>query len=255
MNEYLESYNAISEDVKFVSNSLIRLKVLKALYENPSNMKDLSLGTKLGYSSISGILHGLELKNMAYRKANKYYLVNLLKLQIRNILEFSVTVNLLGKIFNIVEGHDIGKIPRQSVEDLHLLGDAELLESDCVDMDKVFNFIDDTLARAKSTRAILPIYHESINHRLNDLAIKEKFVEIRVSKSVFDVYEDNSKVRNLSWFDGENNFLLIVTNERMMLGLFRQNGFFDQNRLLVSDSQDSLKWANNLFMYFKKRNK
>ena len=255
MNEYLDSYNAISEDVKFVSNSLIRLKVLKALYENPSNMKDLSIGTKLGYSSISGILHGLELKNMAYRKSNKYYLVNLLKLQIRNLLEFSVTVNLLEEIFNIVEGHDISKIPKKSVEDMHLLGDCELVESDCVDMDKVFNFIDDTLAQAKSTRAILPIYHESINYRLNDLAVKGKFVEIMVSKSVFDVYGHNSKVRNLSFFNDENNFLLIVTNERMLFGLFRENGFFDQNRLMVSDSQDSLKWANNLFMYFKKRNK
>ena len=255
MNEYLDSYNAISEDVKFVSNSLIRLKVLKALYENPSNMKDLSIGTKLGYSSISGILHGLELKNMAYRKSNKYYLVNLLKLQIRNLLEFSVTVNLLEEIFNIVEGHDISKIPKKSVEDMHLLGDCELVESDCVDMDKVFNFIDDTLAQAKSTRAILPIYHESINYRLNDLAIKGNFVEIMVSKSVFDVYGSNSKVRNLSFFNDENNFLLIVTNERMLFGLFRENGFFDQNRLMVSDSQDSLKWANNLFMYFKKRNK
>ena len=255
MNEYLDSYNAISEDVKFVSNSLIRLKVLKALYENPSNMKDLSIGTKLGYSSISGILHGLELKKMAYRKSNKYYLVNLLKLQIRNLLEFSVTVNLLEEIFNIVEGHDISKIPKKSVEDMHLLGDCELVESDCVDMDKVFNFIDDTLAQAKSTRAILPIYHESINYRLNDLAIKGNFVEILVSKSVFDVYGPNSKVRNLSFFNDENNFLLIVTNERMLFGLFRENGFFDQNRLMVSDSQDSLKWANNLFMYFKKRNK
>ncbi len=255
MNEYLDSYNAISEDVKFVSNSLIRLKVLKALYENPSNMKDLSIGTKLGYSSISGILHGLELKNMAYRKSNKYYLVNLVKLQIRNLLEFSVTVNLLEEIFNIVEGHDISKIPKKSVEDMHLLGDCELVESDCVDMDKVFNFIDDTLAQAKSTRAILPIYHESINYRLNDLAVKGKFVEIIVSKSVFDVYGRNSKVRNLSFFNDENNFLLIVTNERMLFGLFRENGFFDQNRLMVSDSQDSLKWANNLFMYFKKRNK
>lgn len=255
MNEYLDIYNAISEDIKFVSNSLIRLNVLKALYERPSNMKELSIGTKLGYSSISGILHGLELKNMAYRKSNKYYLVNLLKLQIKNILEFSVTVNLLGEIFNIVEGHDISKIPKESVEDLHLLGDCKLLESDCVDMDKVFNLIDDTLASASSIRAILPIYHDSINYRLNDLSIKGKFVDIKVSKSVFDAYEQNSKVRKLSWFNGENNFLLIVTNERMLLGLFRHNGFFDQNRLLVSDSRDSLKWANNLFLYFKKRNK
>ncbi|MBQ2666206.1 transcriptional regulator FilR1 domain-containing protein [Methanobrevibacter sp.] len=218
-------------------------------------MKELSVDTKLGYSSISGILHGLELKKLVYRKANKYYLVNLLKLQIKNILEFSITVNLLEKFFNIVEGHLVCGIPKKSVEAMHLLEESELLESDCVDIDKTFNFIDDTLARANGVRCILPIYHENINSRLNELASQEKFVEIRSPNPVFDVYEDNSHVKNLSSFKAENNFLLIVTNERMILGLFRKNGFFDQNRLLISESKDSLKWANGLFLHFKKKNK
>lgn len=255
MNEYLNDYNTISEDIKFVSNSLIRLKVLKALYEKPSNMKELSVDTKLGYSSISGVLHGLELKKMVYRKSNKYYLVNLLKLQVKNILEFSVTANLLDRIFNIVEGHEIDEIPKKSVEEMYLLGESELLESDCVDVDRILNFIDDVLAKSNSVRAILPIYHENINFRLNELIAQEKFVEINASESVFDVYDKNSKVRNLSLFKGKSNFLLIVTDGMMLFGLFRKNAFFDQNRLLISDSRDSLKWANNLFLYFKKRNK
>ena len=253
MNEYLDNYNAISEDVKYVSNSIIRLKVLKALYEKPRNMKELADDTKLGYSSISGVLHGLELKDMAYRKSNKYYLVNLLRLQVKNLLEFSITVNLLEDIFNLIEGHVIDGIPKKSVEEMHLLGESALLESDCVNMDRIFNYIDDTLANAKSARCILPIYHENINVRLNDLALQKDFVEIKVSESVFEVYENNSKAENLSLFYGKDNFLLIVTNERMILGLFRNNGFFDQNRLLVSEGKDSLKWANNLFLYFKKR--
>ena len=138
---------------------------------------------------------------------------------------------------------------------MYLLGESRLLESDCVDMDKVFNFIDDALAEANSARCILPIYHENISSGLNDLVFKKKFVEIKVSKSVFEVYARNSKVKNLSLFEGKNNFLLIFTDEKMLLGLFRDNGFFDQNRLLISDSSDSLKWANNLFLHFKKKNK
>lgn len=251
----MDSYNIISEDIKFVSNSLIRLKVLNALYEKPGNMKELATDTKLGYSSISGILHGLELKNLVYRKTNKYYLVNLLKLQVKNIQEFSVTVNLLDEIYNIIEGHAISEIPINSVNDMYLLGDSELMESDCINMDKIFNLIDDTLSQAKSARCILPIYHENINSRLNELISKGKFVEIKASESVFDVYIKNSQVKDLSKFKTKNNFLLIVTDNVMLLGLFRDNGFFDQNRLLASYSKDSLKWANNLFMYFKKRNK
>ena len=208
MNEYLNNYNTISDDIKFVSNSLIRLKVLKALYEKPSNMKELADDTKLGYSSISGILHGLELKGMVYRKSNKYHLVNLLRLQIKNILEFSITVNLLDGIFNIIEGHVISEIPKKSIEEMYLLGESELLESDCVDIYKTFSFIDDALAHANGARCILPIYHENINARLNDLVLQEEFVETIVSESVFEVYENNSKVENLSLFNVESQFLI-----------------------------------------------
>ena len=252
--EYVKNYNAISNDVKFVSNSLIRLKVLKALYEKPLNMKELATSTKLSYSSISSTLHRLELKDMVFRKSNKYHLENLLKLQMKNILELTGVVNLLEDIFNIIQGHVIDKIPEQSIEELHLLCEAVLLESDGVDVDKIYNFIEDVLVQANSARCVLPIYHEVFNFRLNDLILEGKFVEILASESVYEVYNKNSTAKYLSSFDGENNFLLIITNEIMVFGLFRDNGVFDQNRLVISRSRDSIKWANNLFRYFKKKN-
>lgn len=33
----------------------------------------------------------------------------------------------------------------------------------------------------------------------------------------------------------------------MSLGLFKNDGSFDQNRILISDNQKSHKWAENLF--------
>lgn len=253
--EYVKSYNVISDDVKFVSNSIIRLKVLKSLYNKPQNMKDLTNSTNLSYSSISSTLHGLELRKMVYRKSNKYYLANLIKLQMKNILELVSIINLLDEIFNIIEGHIIDNIPKKSINEIYLLSDVKLLESNDINVDKILNIIEDTLEQANSARCILPIYHETFNFKLNDLAFDDKFVEVKVSESVFDTYDKNSKVRYLTSFKGKNNFLLIVTNEKMLFGLFRNNGIFDQNRLLISNSKDALKWANNLFRYFKKKNK
>ena len=37
----------------------------------------------------------------------------------------------------------------------------------------------------------------------------------------------------------------------MILGFFKNNGDYDQNRILISSSEKSLKWANNLFKNFK----
>ena len=76
-----------------------------------------------------------------------------------------------------------------------------------------------------------------------------------VPLSLFEVFDEKSKIENLSFFNGEKTFLLIITNELMILGLFKEDGYFDQNRLLTSKNSDSIKWANNLFENFKIENK
>ena len=98
MNEnknYLKNYDFVSEDIKFAANSIIRLRILSALFEKPQNMKDLADLTRLSYSSISSTLHGLELKEFVYRESNRYYLSNSLKVIIRHVLELKDVVNFI----------------------------------------------------------------------------------------------------------------------------------------------------------------
>lgn len=64
-----------------------------------------------------------------------------------------------------------------------------------------------------------------------------------------------SDSRYISSFKAKNNFLLIVTDKMMILGLFKSNSQFDQNRLVTSENKDAMMWANNLFRNFKKSNK
>ena len=124
MNEnknYLKNYDFVSEDVKFAANSIIRLRILAALFEKPQNMKNLADLTRLSYSSISSTIHGLELKDFVYRESNKYYLSNSLRVIMKHILELKDVVNLLSRFFNIIEGHVVHMIPKKSVGELHML--------------------------------------------------------------------------------------------------------------------------------------
>lgn len=258
MNEnknYLENYDYVSEDVKFAANSIIRLKILAALFEKPQNMKDLADFTRLSYSSISSTIHGLELKEFVYRESNKYYLSNSLKVIMRHVLELKDVVNLLNRFFNMIEGHVVSRIPEQSINELYMLDHSSLLESGGIDAYKIYNFIEDALSDANRVRCILPFYHLNFNKQLNYLVKKGKHVEIMASHEVYEIYEKKSQSEYLSSFKGKNNFLLIVTDKMMILGLFKENGQFDQNRLVTSRNRDSLRWANNLFKNFKKRNK
>ena len=249
---YLENYDSISKDVKYLNNSLIRLKILSILYNEPLNMKDLNTTTGLSYSSISSNMHNLELKGHVYRYKNRYYLSNSAKLHIEQIMELSSIINLLNEFFNILDKHLVKMIPNDSVAELYLLGKANVLESDGIDVYKMYNFIEKALNDAEEVKCILPFYYEDFNVILNNLVLKKKKVEMIVAEVIFQIFEEKSKVKRISSFKGEHNFLLIVTNEMMILGLFKDDGYFDQNRLLSSKNEDSIRWANNLFNNFKK---
>ncbi len=101
----------------------------------------------------------------------------------------------------------------------------------------------------------MPFYQEQFFTVLNELICKNRDVEILVPKGDLEVFEEKSGIEDLSPFDEVDSFLLIVTDNVMILGLFMENGFFDQNRLLTSKNEESIEWANRLFKNFKKRNK
>ena len=250
----LKKYETISDDVKYVGKSVLRLKILEALNEQPQDMKELAASTRLSYSSISSNLHGLELNDMVYRKSNKYYLSNILDAQMIHIIEFRDIVNLLDKFDSIIDGHIVQMIPEQSINELYLLENADLLESDGVDAYRTYNFIESSLSGVEEVQCILPFYYEAFNRKLNGLVRNGGVVEALISDDVFDIYDEKSDILYFFTFKRKNTFLLLVSDEFMILGFFRDDGNFDQNRLLTSSSSDSIRWAKNLFRNFKKRN-
>lgn len=254
-DEYIEDLEAIFEDVKFSANSFIRLKIMATLYENPQNMKDMTGNTGLSYSSVSSNVHDLELKNLVYRENNKYYLTNSAKVKIQNILELNRIINLLNEFFNILDGHIVDVIPNDSVFELYLLGKAKLMESSGVDAYRTYNFIENCLSHAESVKCIMPFYYEPFFTVLNELISQNRDVEILVPKGALEVFEDKSNIKKLVPFNDSDSFLLIVTDDVMILGLFMENGYFDQNRVLTSKSKESVEWADRLFKNFKNKNK
>jgi len=249
---YLENFDNVSDDVKYITNSIVRLKILAMLYDKPRNIKELTNDGGLIYSSVLGNMHDLEVEGFIYRESNRYYLTNSMKVIIEDILEFVMLMDIINNFFNILDNHIVDIIPTNSVMEFYLLGKAVLIESDDIDVYKTLNFIENSLRNAECVRCILPVYYENFNHALNMLVEDKKFVEVLVSRDVLPIFEKNSKIMRLSAFERDDNFLLIVTDKSMMLGLFSEDGYFDQNRLLTSKNEDSLKWANNLYENFKK---
>lgn len=250
--EYIENFDTVFEDVKFTTNSFVRLKVLATLFEKPQNIKSISDQTGIGYSSVSSTIHDLELKGWVYRENNKYYLTASTKVRIENVLVLDQTMMIVNDFFNILDSHLVDMIPNESVLELYLLGKAYLMESSGVDVYKIYKFIENSLLDAKKVKCILPFYYDPFFEVLNEQISKENDVEIFVPQNLLNTFEEKSGIESLKAFDETDSFLLIITDNVMILGLFRDNGFFDQNRILTSKNEDVLMWAKNLFKNFKK---
>ena len=254
-DEYIENLDTVFEDVKFVANSFVRLKILASLFKTPQNMREMTQNTGLGYSSISSNMHDLELKNWVYREHNKYFLTNSTRIRIENVLELKRMISLLDEFFNILDGHIVDMIPNESVAELYLLGKANLMESSGVDAYRTYNYIESSLSQAEYVKCIIPFFYEPFFDVLAELISQKKDVEILVPGNLLDVFWKKTDIENFVPFKEYNSFLLIVTDDVMILGLFFENGKYDQNRLLTSKNEYCLGWANDLFENFKKENK
>ncbi|WP_299525270.1 winged helix-turn-helix domain-containing protein [uncultured Methanobrevibacter sp.] len=251
----INHYESISEEIKHLTNSLVRLKILATLYEQPLNMKDINKTTGLSYSSISSNMFSLELEEYIYREGNFYFISNVAKFYISNILELNNTIKLLNKFFNILDAHIVDMIPEESVAELYLLGKAILIESTEKDIYKTYNIIKHSLKEAGYLKSVLPFVHDEFNICINNLIDAKNSVDILVPESIEKNFKDALNLRNdclnLSTFNNECNFLLVVTDKVMILGLFRNDGNFDQNRIITSKKEECIKWGENLFENFK----
>lgn len=148
-------------------------------------------------------------------------------------------------------------IPEKSVAQLYLLGRAILVESNEKEVYRTYNIIQHALNEASSLKCVLPFFYGDFNKYINDLIDEGSHIELIIPKNIKENFEyflnlENDNV-DLTAFNIENAFLLVVTDKVMILGLFKEDGNFDQNRIITSKKEECIKWGENLFENFKIR--
>ncbi len=97
-----------------------------------------------------------------------------------------------------------------------------------------------------------PFFYGDFNKYINDLIEEGSHIEIIIPKNIKENFEyflnlENDNV-DLTAFNIENAFLLVVTDKVMILGLFKEDGNFDQNRIITSKKENAL---NGVKIYLK----
>ena len=259
----IDSYD-LNNEIQFLAKSEIRLKIIGELEKNPKTVKELVNTTNITYSSISSNLVKLEERNYDIKKKNKYHLKPLSKIYYRNLMDFKMSVDLITTFDDFWGRHNIDQLTLDSIQNINDLKDSELIKTTPLDIYKTHNTIKEKMITSKSLKAIFPYLHPEYPQLIENILKNNGKVEIVLPRNMFSkmILEINEDIRKPATAKGdlkvyatskELNLYLTLCDDTMSLGLFKNDGSFDQNRLLISSSEKSQKWANNLFTSIKEK--
>ena len=146
------------EDIKFLINSEIRLKILGCLYNSAASIKQIEEKTNYSYSSILDNINKLEQKKFIYNIEEKFYLYNKTRLKLTNILYFNKSAKFLREKSDFLN-HSLLDIHIDTIKDLSSLEGSEIIESNNVDLFKATETFQRSLMGFKFLKGIFPYFH------------------------------------------------------------------------------------------------
>ena len=256
--------NNIDNDIKFLAKSEIRLKILSELDKDPDNVKGLVKKTDLAYSSISSNVYKLENNNYITKVENKYHVNPMTQVYFKTLMDFKKSVDMVNDYHAFWNKHDLNQLSINSVRRITDLKNSRLIETTPIDIYKTHNIIKDQIINAENVKAIFPYLHPEYPNLIERVLKNDGNVELIMPKSIFKelIFRINGDVRKQAIrekklkvysFRKDLNLYLTICDENMSLGLFKNDGSFDQNRVLVCDDEMSFNWALELFQYVKKQ--
>lgn len=250
--------NYIEKDMMFIVKSEIRLKILTELNDEPKSIREIVDKTKMAYSSVSNNLNKLEYKNHVVREDKIYKIAPMTKLYFNQLLDFKKSIDVIKNFDSLWYKHNITHINNELIENITQLYESELIETNPVDIYKTHNNIKKQLKNSTNIKGILPYIHPDYPVLIENIMENDGKVELIMQKNIFqglmshidqDLKRRCIKNESLKIHLLKNNLdlYLLICDESMNLGLFKTDGSYDQNRILNSNTKESLNWANQLF--------
>ena len=255
-------HNDINSEIKFLAKSEIRLKILSELHKKPNDVRGLVKKTNITYSSVSSNIIKLEKNNYIEKVKKNYRIKPMAKIYFNTLMEFKSSVDLINEYDSFWDRHNIEELSISSVKSITDLKHSKLIETTPIDIYKTHTVTKKQLIESKQVKAIFPYVHpeypriiESIlkNNGTVELIMPElisKEIMSRVNKKIQKKALKNHELKVYT-VKNDLNLYLTICDDTMSLGLFKNDGSFDQNRILISDNEMSQNWAKELFEHVK----
>lgn len=258
-----EDLNDFQEEIKFLINSEIRLKILGCLYNSSASIKQIEEKTNYGYSSILDNINKLEQRGFIYNINDKFYLYNKTKLKIIHMLNFNRSANFLRENVSFLND-SLLDIYVNTTDDLSALEDAKLVESNNIDLFKATEIFQRSLMGFKFLKGIFPYFHprhdDIISYWIDNECTVELILPDEVTEAVKNFIKEyvpkskeikNEYVRIIP-NDINIQFAFTVSDKCLVLAFYHKSGEFNQNAVIASTSNDAIIWGLKLFDEYQK---
>ena len=250
--------------MRYTSSSSVRVKLLICLNEGLHTMGELKKESGINASTISNNLSNLEKKKITTKKGEKYYLSPLGKIITLNLIENIKTSASVSKFKKLWIGHNINSIPEDLIKTIGDLENSTLIETESGEMFKTHETFEKIISQSKYIKGVSPIFRFNYIDLFKQMVFNGINVELILTQDIVGQTMDGIDPENSKqlqefmlqekvklWVINDDiNIAFTVTDKYLSLGLFHENGDYDNTRDLISDD-DAVAWGNKLFEYYR----
>lgn len=258
----LKLYEKVRDDLKFLTASDVRTKIIIVLNGGSKNLSDLKEETNLNSSTILHGMSQLEEKNLILKQSGGYSLSQIGKIVALNLINLIKASTSLGELEKIFLMHEIDAIPEYLLENIGSLNNAIVIESTPTDVMKPHTVHAELVSGSKEVKYIssvlLPQKIESFDEILENGSLQlmltsdvlEKWIEIKGRETLkMALLEKDFKL----WMIEDAKMSFTVADNFFALGLFSTDGMYDLNKYLISEDEEAIEWGNRLFDHYLKQ--
>jgi len=265
---YVDIYSETKNLMRYTSNSSVRVIILICLSEGLQTMSELKEETGISSSTISHNLSDLEKRKITTKEGEKYYLTPLGNIITLNLIENIKTNAAVSKFQKLWMNHDLSSIPPELIKRIGDLYNSVLVEVDSGEIFKPHETYQRIISGSEYIKGVSPIFRFNYIDLYKKLVIEHGIdVELILTQDIVDKTMEGIDGQNLEYLQDfmsrdkvkfwvipkDVKIAFTVTNKYLSLGLFHENGNYDNTRDLVSDDHGAVAWGNQLFEYYREQ--
>ena len=256
----IDSYNEIQEELKFLTTSGVRIKLLVSL--NKEKMTVDQFRDEFGYrtSTILPVLAELKSKDLIYKEDRQYGVTPYGKLISSKLIDFIETLCMFKTQERFWKNHETYVIPDLFFRNIGSLSRSTIIEDTPTDIFVTHRHFTERLGECKIINGVSPFIHPDLPDLFKALVDGGVVVRLVVTYPVLklmcdrhkDVLQHVATMPNFSLrvIDEDVRVAFTVTEKLLSLGFFRPDGTYDYSTDLVSEDPAAINWVSALFTYY-----